>query len=96
MKTFQDILAISVKLPPQASMTCISEIDRLNQPLTYALNSITMATDIIIAATLVILLHRSRTGFKRYEFFLNKKKGYRPWPVNVPLNRVLSFTDRIS
>ena len=36
------------------------------QPLTIAINGLSAAADVLIATSLVILLRRARTGFKKY------------------------------
>ncbi|KAF8235458.1 hypothetical protein L208DRAFT_757835 [Tricholoma matsutake] len=41
-------------------------------PLTIAINAVSASADVIIAASLVILLSRARTGFKRSDTIINK------------------------
>ncbi|TFK26030.1 hypothetical protein FA15DRAFT_686664 [Coprinopsis marcescibilis] len=41
-------------------------------PLTITINALSSAVDILIAASLAFLLHRSRTGFKRSDTVINK------------------------
>ncbi len=65
MKTFYDLLRLTVRLLALANSYVLTTY-RCLQNVTIVIDCASCAADILIAGSLCVLLHRSRTGFRRY------------------------------
>lgn len=76
LKTYAQLAELKVCASLQPFLV-ESERPILLQSLSIAVNALAAAGDLIIAASLCIILHQSRTGFQRYvKQALNSKLGH--------------------
>jgi hypothetical protein len=70
MKTFQQLLKVSVLVDCPLRHAALFNPLQL-QKITISANSVQATVDTIIAVSLCIMLHKSRTGFRQYMILLS-------------------------